>query len=318
MAPTIRVRVASTLDAAARIRLYELVPVVGDLPPFTAGAHVTVRLPSGTERQYSLCNDPAEANRYVIGVLRCDDGRGGSREMHAAVAAGVELLIGAPANNFPLAPEATASLLVAGGIGATPILAMARVLARAGHDFRLVYLSRSPVETAFLDDLAGPAFAGRVTVHHDEGRADRQADLAALLGPAAPGRHLYCCGPAGLMAAVAGAAADWPAGHVHFEHFTNEIAAEQAGDRPFTVRLAGRGGSYVVPPGRTILEVLLEAGLDIDYSCGEGTCGTCITRLLAGVADHRDAVLTDAEKAAGDSITICCSRAKTPELVLDL
>lgn len=315
--PRHAVRVARVADIAARIRLFELVPAEGaPLPAFAAGAHVVVRLPSGTERHYSLCNDPSETHRYVIAVLREGEGRGGSREMHEAVPPGHVLTIAGPFNNFPLAPGAHSSLLVAGGIGITPILCMARALAAAGSPFELVYLTRSREETAFLNVLCATPLVEHVRLHHDGGLRERQFDLARLLAEPG-GRHVYCCGPAGLMEAVRSRSAHWPADTVHFEYFSGIDTGPRDGDGAFTVSLARRGVSVEVAAGQSILDALLGAGIEVDHNCCEGVCGTCIVRSLEGEVDHRDSILSEAERKAGD-ITICCSRALGPRLVLDI
>ncbi len=315
---TLRLKVRAIAELTPRIRTFELVPPVrGDeLPPFTAGAHLTIHLPSGLERQYSLCNDPAERHRYVIAVQREEAGRGGSEEMFRAVHVGDVLAVGGPRNLFPLHESGEEAVLIAGGIGVTPILAMARRLAAAGRPFSVLYLTRDAEATAFAEEFAGLAAAGvPVTIHHDGGDPGRVFDLAGFLAALPDSAHVYCCGPAGLMTAVA--ELDPARGdRMHFEHFTNADAAPQGGDQPFVVTLARSGRDIDIPADRSILDVLLEAGLDVDYSCGEGTCGTCITRLLGGEPDHRDRVLTPAEKA--DHIALCCSRARGPRLTLDL
>lgn len=252
----------------------------------------------------------------MIAVLNEAGGRGGSREMHEAVAPGQVLTISAPANNFPLARGDHPSLLIAGGIGITPILSMARTLAAAGAPFRLVYLTRAREETAFLEEIGAPPLASLTTLHHDGGIRERQFDLRNLLAEPA-GRHVYCCGPAGLMAAVKSETAHWPAETAHFEYFSGVDTGLKEGDRPFTVTLARRGRSIEVGAKQSILDALLDAGIDVDHNCREGVCGTCIVRAIEGDIEHRDSVLSDAEKKAGD-IAICCSRALTPRLVLDV
>jgi ferredoxin-NADP reductase len=275
-----------------------------------------VHLPSGLERQYSLCNDPAERHRYVIAVQHEEAGRGGSEEMFRAVHVGDVLAVGPPRNLFPLHDGEEAAVLVAGGIGVTPILAMARHLAAAGRPFSVLYLSRDPEATAFAEEFAGLAAAGvPVTVHHDGGDPARAFDLGGFLAALPDTAHVYCCGPAGLMAAVAALGAG-RGERMHFEHFSNADAAPKGGDRPFVVTLARSGRDIEIPADRSILDTLLEAGLDIDYSCTEGTCGTCITRLVSGEPDHRDRVLLPGERH--DHIVLCCSRARGDRLVLDL
>lgn len=316
MSVSIPVRVAATEDLTPRIKLFTLVSVDGSrLPAFTAGSHIAVETTGGLERQYSICNDPSETDRYLIAV-QCElDGRGGSKWMHENVCVGDTLRIKPPLNNFPLGEKATHHLLIAGGIGVTPILSMARDLARRCQSFDIVYLSRSKPEAAFLDVFASDPFAGRTTLHHDL-EAGQAFDLAAVLGHVSEGAHIYCCGPAGLMKAVEQLTKGRVAHTVHFEKFSNDIASHQSGDRPLSVVLAKSKTTVDVRAEQTILDALLEHGIDVDYSCCEGTCGTCVVKLLDGIADHRDAVLSDDEK--GKLIAICCSRAKTPSLTLDI
>lgn len=314
----IRLRVRSITALTRSIRSYELVAETrgGALPPFTAGAHLTVTLPSGLRRAYSLHNPPSEAGRYRIAVQREAAGRGGSIEMHERVQPGDMLTVSAPRNLFALAPEGPA-LLIAGGIGITPLLAMAAQLIDEGRPARLVYLVRQMEDAAFLDEIEALAARGlEVTIHADAGDPTRAYALAGLLATVPDETHVYCCGPAGLMAGVAAAGAHRPPERLHFEHFSNDEAAPRKADAGFIVRLARSGRSLSVGAGESILDALLGQGLDIDYSCNEGTCGTCITRVLAGGIDHRDKVLLPQERA--DHIVICCSRATTPELTLDL
>lgn len=319
--PRLKVRVAAIRQEAEGIKSFLLVESAGGkLPPFTAGAHVLVDLANGLTRQYSLCNDPIESDRYVIAVLCEPTGRGGSSFMHDAVSVGDELAISHPRNNFALVEGAREFLLIAGGIGVTPILAMCRDLQRRRLPYRLHYCTRAPQIAAFRDELAGGAFASHVAFHHDGGDPAKGLDLRALLAEVPDGAHVYCCGPAGLMRAVEAAAAHWPAGRVHFEFFTGtgEAIQERAGDQAFDVVVASTGQTIVVPAGRTILEALRDHGIIVQSLCQEGICGTCITKVLEGIPDHRDSVLDDLEQSQNKLITVCCSRSRTPRLVLDL
>lgn len=320
---TIAVRVAAKTSEADGICSYELVPLDGaPLPPFEAGAHIDVHLgstPSGDlVRQYSLCNPPGETHRYQIGVLRDANSRGGSQAMHDHIHTGALLQISAPKNHFPLV-EAKRSLLFAGGIGVTPILAMAETLAARGADFALHYSVRSPERAAFRERLAAAPFAGRVHLHYDSGDAAQKLDLAALLATPDAGTHLYVCGPQGFIEHVLGTAKSqgWPAAQLHVEYF-GAAAVDTGGDRAFDVKLASNGKVVNVPVGVTVIKALAGQGIDIPYSCEEGVCGTCLTRVLEGVPEHRDLYLTEEEQAANDQFTPCCSRAKTAMLVLDL
>jgi len=316
---TLQVRVARKTSEAEAICSYELVPTDGAaLPPFEAGAHIDVHLNGSLVRQYSLCNAPGETGRYVIGVLRDVDSRGGSQAMHDHIDTGSVLSISAPKNHFPLV-EAKRTLLLAGGIGVTPILAMADVLAAKGADFEMHYSARSPERAAFKERIAASSFAGQVHFHYDSGDAVQKLDLAKLLAAPDPDTHLYVCGPQGFIEHVLGSAKalGWPPAQLHVEYF-GAAAIDTGGDRPFDVKLASSGRVVTIPAGTTVIKVLAEQGVQIPYSCEEGVCGTCLTRVLEGVPDHRDMYLTEDEQAANDQFTPCCSRARTPLLVLDL
>jgi ferredoxin-NADP reductase len=311
-------RVRSIIWLADRINGYELVDPNGhDLPRFTAGAHIDVQLTNGLVRQYSLCNDPAERRRYLIAVLRENESRGGSWHLHDTVRTGDLVEVSVPRNNFPLAEEAERHLLLAGGIGIAPIMAMIATLKTRRAEFLVHYCTRSPEITAFRDELFLPAAEGRVQFHHDGGDPSRGLDIAAALAAPTPGTHLYYCGPPSMMAAAKAAAASWPAGTVHCEYFVpSPEMRRQAADRPFRVRLARSGGDYEVPVGDSIVGVLRQHGVRVNTSCELGYCGACLTRYLAGEPDHRDQVL-DAE-GQKRWVMICCARAKSPVLELDL
>ncbi|MGE5093818.1 MAG: PDR/VanB family oxidoreductase, partial [Betaproteobacteria bacterium] len=266
------------------------------LAPFSAGAHVVVITPNGLARRYSLCNSPAERDRYVIAVKREANGGGGSASMVDEVQPGTQLEVSHPFNYFPLAEEASSHLLIAGGIGITPILAMARELAARGADFRLEYCTRSPEATAFRDVVCGPEFEGRVRVHHDHGEPPPDLPFAPLLAQRDGDTHLYCCGPRGLMAAVRQAASHWPSDALHFEDFgTSDFGAPANGEAGFVVRLARSGRDVRVHGGVSILEAIRRCGIEVPSSCESGTCGTCRTTLLEGTAEHRDFVLDEDE-----------------------
>ncbi|MGY4535358.1 vanillate O-demethylase ferredoxin subunit [Pseudomonas sp. TE3786] len=289
------------------------------LPAFTAGAHVDVHLPSGVVRQYSLCNPPEERHRYLIGVLNDPLSRGGSQAMHEQVEQGQTLQISAPRNLFPLAAQAKRHLLIAGGIGITPMLAMAFELERQGADFELHYCFRSRDRAAFLDSLENASFAQRVTLHDDSSAEPSNLDASALLQRPEAGRHIYVCGPGGFMDYIlsTAAAAGWPEEQVHREFFA-AAPIDHDGDQAFEVELVRSGKVLQIPADRSVFEVLDEAGIEIETSCEQGICGSCITRVLSGTPDHRDQFMTDAEHGRNDQFTPCCSRAKTPRLVLDL
>jgi ferredoxin-NADP reductase len=322
-----RLRVRSITYLAEDINGYELVDPNGhDLPRFEAGAHIGVRLappdaPADQEalwRDYSLWNDPAERRRYCIAVLREKLGEG-SRRLHDSVRVGDAVEVSLPRSHFRLAEEAERHLLLAGGIGITPVMAMIAELKRRRADFRLYYCARSPERTAFREDLDLLAALGRVVFHYDGGDPAKGLDIAGLLREPRPGTHLYYCGPAGMMEAAAAASAHWPAGTVHCEYFKGPGAAPPsrlADDRPFVVRLVRSGTEHQVPAGETILDVLREQGIETRSSCELGYCGACLTRYVGGEADHRDPIL--GEKARQTHLLICCSRAKTDILELDL
>ena len=317
---TLSVRVARKQLEAVDICTFELVAADGGpLPAFSAGSHVDVQLPGGITRQYSLCNDPTESHRYLIGVLRDPASRGGSKAMHELVEEGQVLTISAPKNHFPLAHEARRHVLLAGGIGVTPVLCMAERLANAGADFEMHYCTRSLERTAFHQRIAGSSFAPRVQFHFDDGAADQKLDIAALLAVPASGVHLYVCGPKGFMDAVLGTARTrgWSEAQLHYEFFAGEVARSDS-DASFEVKLASSGKIVVVPADKTVIQALAEVGVDVPFSCEQGVCGTCLTRVIEGVPDHKDMYLTPEEQAANDQFLPCCSRAKTPRLVLDL
>ncbi|MSP83879.1 MAG: oxidoreductase [Alphaproteobacteria bacterium] len=315
---TLTVRVRAVEPVADIVNTYELVdPDRRPLPPFTAGAHVDVHVPGGPIRQYSLCNDPRDHDRYVVAVQREDAGRGGSKLLHAEIQPGKTLTISFPRNNFPLFETAKSHLFIAGGIGITPIMAMMMRLRALGADFHLHYCSRVPERTAFLKRL-GAEFAGKVTFHFDGGDPSRGLDVKGLLKEIRPGTHLYCCGPGGLMKAVKNASDHWPPGTVHFEYFSVDATAPKGGNTAFEVEIASSGKIYAVPADKSIMQVLRDNGHGIDSSCEEGICGTCATPVKSGDIDHRDMVLSDEEKKSNRWMMVCCSRAKVGKIVLDI
>ena len=318
--PSLQVRVARKVQEAQDICSFELVAADGGpLPAFSAGSHVDVVLPGGITRQYSLCNDAAESHRYLLGVLRDPASRGGSLAMHDLVKEGDLLQISPPRNHFPLAGQATRSLLLAGGIGITPILCMAERLAMTGADFELHYCTRSPERTAFRQRIAGSAFAGRAHFHFDDGPEAQKLNLPSLLGAPQPGVHLYVCGPKGFMDAVLGAARaqGWAEDQLHYEFFAGAAAATGT-ESDFEVKLASSGRVVPVRADQSVVQALAAAGVEVLVSCEQGVCGTCLTRVLDGVPEHRDVYLSPEEQAANDQFTPCCSRSRTPVLVLDL
>jgi vanillate O-demethylase ferredoxin subunit len=314
------VRVAERTQEALAIRSFKLVSAAGgDLPPFDAGAHVNVVLQSGAVRQYSLIGDIDHRDSYLIAVQRESTGRGASIELYDTVKVGDLLDISHPLNHFELDLAAKNYVLIAGGIGVTPIFSMAKKLARLGLEYRLHYGARTPESAAFVAQLTKVPFADTVKIQYSDVAGGAMLDATGLLRIFSAGTHVYCCGPEGLMSAVRQATAHWPPGTVHFEHFSAPHSFKPSSNNvPFEVELAQSGRTFLVPPNKSILEVLEAHGLSISKGCEEGVCGTCLTRIVAGEADHRDFVLSDDEKAAQQTMTICCSRAKTARLKLAL
>jgi vanillate O-demethylase ferredoxin subunit len=318
--PWLSVRIVARRQETAEIVVLDLAAEDGAaLPDFAAGAHIDVEIRPGLVRQYSLCALPAGDGRYRIGVLRDPASRGGSVALHG-LDVGAPLRIGAPRNQFTLAPGAHETLLLAGGIGVTPLLCMAEALHRDARSFSLHYCARSAARAAFLPLLAAAPYAARVRRYFDDGADTQRLDIAAVLAGAAPGSHLYVCGPGGFMAWVLEAAerAAWPAARVHREYFKAEPIVQPAGDRAFHIRLARSGRVLEVPADRSIVAVLRAHGVELPISCEAGVCGTCLTGVLAGEPDHRDLYLTAAEHDRGDQMLPCCSRARSDLLVLDL
>ncbi len=319
-------RVRSITYEAEGIVSFELVDPQGrDLPPVEAGAHLDVKVPgTSITRRYSLCNRPWEHDHYRIAVLDVPGGRGGSRAMHENVRAGQLLEVTGPHNFFPLAPAAPGrSLLLAGGIGVTPILAMAEQLAHDGRDWELHYCTQTPERTAFARRIATTLGADRVHVHHDGGQPGKGLDIAALLSRHEPGTHVYFCGPAGFMKAVSAATAHWPRDCVHFEYFGADPAAAPpagadrvAGSDGGEVILQSSGRRIHVEPDQTILQALTQAGVEVASSCEAGVCGTCSVRYVSGQPVHNDYVLSDEERQS--SVLVCCAMVGAEPLVLDL
>lgn len=311
-------RIADTSPLAEGIQGFELRPEDGgELPEFTPGAHVEVRVPNGMARKYSLCNDPEERDRYVIAVKREINGRGASASLvdHARTGDLLPTLL-PPRNDFPLSARAAQHLFIAGGIGITPIMSMVRQLLRTGEaKFKLYYVNRSPEVTAFRDELAAPELRGKVVLHYDGGDLERAFDFWPVLERPVPNVHVYCCGPRPLLEAVRDMTGHWSPTAIHFESFLEGAATHTAQDRPFRVRLARSDDVIEVGSNETILEALRAHGHDVPSSCESGTCGTCRTGLVSGEVDHRDFVLTDEEQAT--NIMVCVSRARSEEIVID-
>lgn len=308
----IPMRVVARRRLARHIDEFTLRPCgEGALPAYGPGAHVTVRTPSGAMRRYSLVGGGDQGN-YTIAVKHEAQSRGGSRSMHEEAGIGTELMVTPPENDFELvaAPD---YLLIAGGIGVTPIYAMARHLLAGGAGFRVIYVSRSADEAAYLDEMR-EALGERLVVHHDDGDPERVYDFWDEFETPKPA-HVYCCGPKPLMEEIDAISGHWPEGRIHFEDF-KPVEIVRSDDQAFEVELARSGRTVLVPADRSILEALRDAGIRTSSSCESGTCGSCKTRLLSGDVDHRDMVLRDDEKQ--ENIMICVSRVRAGALVLDL
>lgn len=317
---TIAVRVTQASPLAEDIRLLELEPLdQGVLPAFEAGAHIDLHLGPSLVRQYSLCNAPGPATAYRVAVKREAASRGGSLAVHERLAVGSQLFISPPRNHFAMAVSAKHSLLVAGGIGITPLIAMAQALVARGEKFELLYFCRSPEHAAFMDILKSPAFALHCRFLFGLDREGVSKALQSALTAAAPGTHLYTCGPRPFMDAVTALArGHMLAENIHLEYFSADAAVLDAPSGSFEVRLARSGGTYAIAPSETIADTLRLAGVAVETSCEQGICGTCVTDVLEGTPDHRDCFLSDAEKAQGRCMAICVSRSLTPCLVLDM
>lgn len=286
-----------------------------DLPGFRAGSNLTVQVPTGSRRRYSLCNSPEERDRYVIAVKRDANGRGGSISMIDDTTEGGLIEVSAPRNDFPLDDRAQEFMLIAGGIGITPMLSMMHELKSEGlRKFRLVYVARDPEATAFLEELKGEEWRPHVKIHHDYGDIAKSFDFWRVFERPSKA-HVYCCGPRALMDAVKDMTGHWPPGSIHFESFGVDGSVLRE-NKAFTVRLAKTGGTFEIPVDKSILEVLRVEGIRVPSSCESGTCGSCRTGLCSGTADHRDMVLEEEEK--NTQIMVCVSRATSEELVLDL
>lgn len=314
---TLTLRVARIGRETPEILSFELAHPAGRaLPPYEPGAHVDVFMPGGFSRQYSLAQAHAPgASRYVIGVKREGASRGGSASMHERVQVGDLLPVSAPRNTFALQPGAQRHLLLAGGIGMTPLLAMAQAMAVRGMPFELHLFARSRAHIAFGAALREPALAPHVHLHLDD-EPSVQPGLKPLLAARPPGAHLYLCGPAGFMQAAREAAAQWPDDAVHTEYFAAPTDSGTAAGRPFVLRLARRGIEVPVAADQSAVDALHEFGIDIPVSCGQGLCGTCVVQADGSTAEHRDFCLNGS--ARQHQVALCCSRAKAEELVVQL
>jgi vanillate O-demethylase ferredoxin subunit len=321
-AGTFEVRVKQIRYEGNGINSYELTGLPGEqLPRFEAGAHIDIHLKNGVVRQYSLCNSSAERGRYVIAVLKDENGRGGSRAVHETLRAGDVVTISKPRNHFVLTRDATRVVLIAGGIGVTPLKSMAHELEHRGADFEMHYCARNPENAAFGAEFERMRRSGKLHYHFDNGEPGNQLDIRKLLAQPSPGTHLYYCGPAGFMAACADAASHWPKGMVHFEHFNAPAQLKRAPNSMEStggceVTLANSGKVVVLKPGQSLSDALNEAGVAVPTSCCAGLCATCKVRYLEGEVEHNDFILSDEERS--EFLTACVSRPSGKTLVLDL
>jgi ferredoxin-NADP reductase len=315
--PDLSVRVHEIRDETEDVRLFDLRHANGEsLPPFTAGAHIDIALGGDLVRQYSLLNSPDEMHRYLIAVARETASRGGSAYLHERVSTGDLLAVSLPRTHFALDETAPYSVLIAGGIGITPLWSMAQRLTAIGEGWEIHYAARTRAGAALLAAIEPVAAASGHLATYFNLDGDPLMDIAAIVAAAPGGSHFYCCGPAALLDAYRLACASLAPGQVHFEQFT--AAGPVASEGGFTLELAKSRKTVEVAPGQTILDALKVAGFRAAYSCREGVCGACETVVLAGVPDHRDVVLTEDERAAGKTMMICCSGALSSRLVLDL
>lgn len=291
-------------------------------PVVTAGAHIDLHLPNGSLRSYSLVNAPGESHRYAIAVNREASGQGGSRWMHDQFRVGQVLALSEPRHSFPLIEEAAHSVFIAGGIGVTPLWSMVQRLSQIGAPWTLYYSARARESAAFVEQLESLASraGARLKLNFDGGLSDKRLDLSTVIDAIAPDAHVYCCGPVPMLEAFERACAQRNPAQVHREYFAAPTLAEAADapDQAFTVTLARTGRTIEVGAKVSVLDAILRAGIDVPYSCLSGICGACATQVLCGVPDHRDFVLSDAEKASGEAMIICCSRARSQSLTLDL
>jgi len=315
----LQVKVLKKNKEAEDIISFELADPEGrPLPNFSAGSHIDVRIKDGIVRQYSLCNHPGEGDRYLIGVLRDPESRGGSVAMHEEIREGDLLQISPPKNLFPLV-SAPRTLLFAGGIGITPILCMAERLAHINADFEMHYSTRSKQRTAFLQRIQNSSFAGRVHFYFSDQGAAQRLQLEPLVGDPDPETHIYVCGPIRFIDHVIDSCKNYGWNHeqLHTEYFSGRDTGT-SGNSDFEVQLASSGITLSIPANKTVLEVLYENGIDVPASCEQGVCGTCLTPVLEGTPDHRDMYQTKEEQAANNQFTPCCSRSQSKRLILDL
>jgi ferredoxin-NADP reductase/nitrite reductase/ring-hydroxylating ferredoxin subunit len=313
---TITVVVKRKWTSADGVIAFELAPRDGHLPTFQPGAHIDVHLPNGLVRQYSITNGPGDLLSYIIGVKSESASKGGSKILVESVREGDLLSISEPRNNFPLRRDAVRTVLIAAGIGITPLLSMARFLDKSSLPYELHYFTRLGEHIAFRAELE--ALHGKVYFHTGRARTEISQTISQALGAWSHAQHVYVCGPSALLESVRVTAATqgWPEESIHFEYFKNDKIIDDSSS--FEVELARSAMTLQVPAGKTILETMREAGLQVPSSCEQGACGTCLTGVLEGECDHQDVYLNDTEKRTNTAILTCVSRAKSARLVLDI
>jgi ferredoxin-NADP reductase len=314
----IDVRVTSIEPVARLTNLYSFRrPDGAPLPPYTPGAHIDVHLPEGVVRQFSLTVPASSLETYTVGVKRDAASRGGSRYIFDELKVGDTIKVSPPRNNFPLVEDAEHVVLIAGGIGITPIWCMAQRLIELKRSWQIYYSCQSRQDMAFLAQLQ-QLDSKHVHLHFDDEAGGQFLDLAAIVGDTPANAHLYCCGPKPMLASFEAATAARPRPQVHVEYFTPKDDAAAAPTGGFWVELARSGEEYFIPEGKKVLEVLFDAGVDVDYSCELGICGACETRVISGIPEHHDSILSEEEQASNEKVMICCCGCKTERLVLDL
>jgi tetrachlorobenzoquinone reductase len=311
---TLQVRLRALVWEAPGVLSLELsAPDNSPLPPFEPGSHIDLTLPDGTLRQYSLCGDPNDTSHYRLGI-RAVPGGLSSGFVHGKLRPGELLTVSVPRNNFSLV-DAPRYVFVAGGIGVTPLLPMMREASAKQRRWTLLYCNRRSEDAPFLAEI-GKLPGGEISLHASE--SGTRLDVAQRLGTVEKNTVVYCCGPERLMTAVEQATSAWPEGSVHFEWFTPRSRPADETSGGFEVVCERSGLTLNVPPDKSIMAVLGEAGIEVPRSCEQGICGTCETRIISGEADHRDSILSSSERAANQSMMICVSRAKGARLVLDI